>query len=125
LSLNVYAGVRNFIADMDQVFENCRLYNGVESHVGQMGIRIKNEYLNYLKTYKLVERFEEDKPENRFVIDESTFDIRNTNEPDQEEISESELPKDSVHQMNERNNTEHMKTINNPSSVHNVVKNDN
>jgi len=31
--------------DMDLVFYNCRLYNGIESEVGQIGTSLHEEYL--------------------------------------------------------------------------------
>ena len=30
--------------DMDQVFINCALYNGIENEVGKAGIEVKEEY---------------------------------------------------------------------------------
>ena len=30
--------------DMNQVFINCSLYNGAESEVGKIGVRVKDEY---------------------------------------------------------------------------------
>ena len=120
LSLNVYPTVHDFITDMDLVFENCRLYNGTEAHVGQMGVRVKNEYLNFLKTFKLVERFGESK-ENKFVIDESCFDPKNNaNELYMEEISDSEIPKDMVRQMNEKNEMEIESNPNYTDSLQNL-----
>ena len=33
-----YEKIEDFMDDMDLVFHNCRLYNGTESDVGQIGI---------------------------------------------------------------------------------------
>lgn len=88
---------------MEQVFINCRLYNGVESPVGQMGIRVHNEYLNLLKSFKLVERFGDEKELQKFRLDEADFETRAAaGDGYKEEISESELPADSIRRMNER-----------------------
>ena len=39
-----YSKIQEFMEDMDQVFINCTLYNGHESEVGKIGIRVKDEY---------------------------------------------------------------------------------
>ena len=98
--------MHDFIVDMDQVFENCKLYNGTESHVGQMGVRVKNEYLNFLKIYNLVERFGEKNGENNFEISAGFMNQKNSKEIVTEELSDSELPKDSVIRMNDKNRIE-------------------
>ena len=33
------------MSDMELVFYNCKLYNGVESDVGQIGVAVHEEYL--------------------------------------------------------------------------------
>lgn len=94
---------------MEQVFINCRLYNGVESPVGQMGIRVHNEYLNLLKTFQLVDRFGTEKELQKFQLDESVFETRVGNGPTdvfRDDISESELPADSILKMNEKADVE-------------------
>ena len=96
----------DFIADMDQVFENCKLYNGTESHVGQMGVRVKNEFLNFLKVYNLVERFGEKNGDNNFEISAGFLDHKASKDIVAEELSESEVPRDSVIRMNDKNQRE-------------------
>lgn len=43
---------------MDQVYINCRLYNGTDSFVGKIGVDVNREYDNLLQAYGLKERFE-------------------------------------------------------------------
>jgi hypothetical protein len=38
LSHNLYDNFHQFKEDLDLVFFNCQLYNGTDSHVGQMGV---------------------------------------------------------------------------------------
>ena len=40
-----YSKLQEFMDDMDLVFYNCRLYNGIESEVGQIGTSLHEEYL--------------------------------------------------------------------------------
>ena len=99
---------------MEQVFFNCRVYNGVESPVGQMGVRVHNEYSNLLKTFNLVERFSEENQQAKFSLEEGCFEDKPANnEGFGEEISESELPGDSIRQMNEKNEAQHERDNNN------------
>ena len=39
-----YEKIQDFMADMELVFYNCRLYNGTESQVGQIGVAVNEEY---------------------------------------------------------------------------------
>ena len=39
-----YQGIQEFMQDMELVFHNCRLYNGVESEVGLIGVQVHQEY---------------------------------------------------------------------------------
>jgi len=39
-----YDKAQEFMDDMELVFYNCRLYNGIESEVGQIGTSIQEEY---------------------------------------------------------------------------------
>ena len=39
-----YQRIEDFMGDMELVFHNCRLYNGVESEVGQIGVTVHQEY---------------------------------------------------------------------------------
>lgn len=101
--MNVYATLQDFISDMELVFLNCRLYNGVESPVGQMGSRVHSEYSALLRNFNLQERFGEEKEATKFILDETCFDTKNNqNEPYMEGFSDSELPKDSIQQMNQK-----------------------
>lgn len=40
-----YASISDFMADMELVFYNCRVYNGIQSEVGQIGVTVQQEYL--------------------------------------------------------------------------------
>ena len=88
---------------MDQVFTNCRLYNGVESPVGQMGIRVQHEYTNLLNTFRLVERFCDEKKTHKFQLDDSCFETKpGAPKVFKEDISDSEVPADCIIRMNEQ-----------------------
>ena len=39
-----YQGIQDFMDDMELVFYNCKLYNGVESEVGQIGVSVHRDY---------------------------------------------------------------------------------
>jgi len=41
-----YEKIQDFMEDMELVFYNCRLYNGTESDVGQIGVSVHEEYRN-------------------------------------------------------------------------------
>ena len=41
-----YHSIQEFIDDMELVFHNCKLYNGTESEVGQIGLMIQQEFHN-------------------------------------------------------------------------------
>ena len=36
---------------MDQVFENCEIYNGLDSYVGKIGYNLKNQYMRLLEQH--------------------------------------------------------------------------
>lgn len=113
--MNVYPSLQDFISDVELVFYNCRLYNGAESPVGQMGIRVHSEYSALLKNFNLLERFGDEKEAKKFVLDEFCFENNNNqNEAFVEGFSDSELPKDSIRQMNEKheNNIESNNHVN-------------
>ena len=38
---------------MDLIFNNCLLYNGINSYVGEMCLRVKNEYKNLFEKFNL------------------------------------------------------------------------
>lgn len=42
---------------MELVFLNCRLYNGVESYVGEIGINVNREYDNLILAFGFKEKF--------------------------------------------------------------------
>lgn len=101
---------------MELVFFNCRLYNGVESPVGQMGVRINTEYTTLLKSLNFLERFGDEKEITKFILDDACFDAKNCNEAFVDGISDSELPRDSILQMNEKNEAYHQ--MSNTSNNH-------
>jgi len=39
-----YGSIAEFVADMELVFYNCKLYNGEHTGVGQMGKQVHDEY---------------------------------------------------------------------------------
>ena len=45
---NQYNKMQEFMDDMELVFYNCRLYNGIESEVGQIGTALQEEYLKII-----------------------------------------------------------------------------
>ncbi|CAK85479.1 unnamed protein product (macronuclear) [Paramecium tetraurelia] len=49
LNVNAYKNFREFHADMLLVFDNCVLYNGNQSAIGQIGVSIKSEYLSQVE----------------------------------------------------------------------------
>lgn len=54
---------------MDQVFYNCRIYNGTESFVGKIGVDVNREYDNLLQAYGLKERFENKVDTNALIAE--------------------------------------------------------
>jgi hypothetical protein len=91
---------------MDQVFINCRLYNGPDSPIGQLGNRIHHEYMGLLKSMRLVERFGDEKELQKFQLDEAAFETRAApTDVFREDISDSELPAEAIQQMNEKGET--------------------
>ena len=42
---------------MELVFLDCRLYNGVESYVGEIGVNVNREYDNLILAYGFKEKF--------------------------------------------------------------------
>lgn len=67
LNLNLYNNVDEFLNDMSLVFNNCRLYNGLDSYVGKIGISVRKEYDRLLGMYNFVERFQ-DSPQTHLSI---------------------------------------------------------
>jgi ankyrin repeat protein len=57
LSSNFYNLSEDFVKDMEQVFLNCRIYNGVEGYVGNIGIKIHDEFKTLMGNYKFEERY--------------------------------------------------------------------
>ncbi|CAD8144614.1 unnamed protein product [Paramecium octaurelia] len=49
LNSNVYTSCQEFYDDVMQVFENCILYNGETSEVGQIGLNIRQEFQSQLE----------------------------------------------------------------------------
>lgn len=58
LNLNVYSDVRAWMADMELIFFNCKIYNGTESEVGRIGVECKNTLSKLLNLYKIQEKFD-------------------------------------------------------------------
>ena len=117
--MNVYSNLDEFLRDMELVFSNCKTYNGTESHVGQIGVRIHNEYQSLLKNYKLKERFEGENYD--FHLSENVFEGEGAikEEAIVEELSDSELPQDSIPQMNARQEIPVENPKENQTSAHN------
>ena len=49
----VYTNLKEYCEDMDLIFNNCFLYNGINSYVGEMCCKVKNEYNKLFAKYKL------------------------------------------------------------------------
>ena len=39
-----YEKIQDFMDDMELVFYNCKVYNGTESDVGQIGVAVQKDY---------------------------------------------------------------------------------
>lgn len=66
-------------------------------------MRVHNEYSSMVNSMRLVERFGDEKEAQKFQLEENLFDSNNNqNEVFREEISDSEVPADSIGKMNER-----------------------
>ncbi|CAD8138801.1 unnamed protein product [Paramecium octaurelia] len=57
LNVNAYKNFREFHTDMLLVFDNCVLYNGNQSAIGQIGVNIKSEYLSLIEQNGLIKYF--------------------------------------------------------------------
>lgn len=73
--------------------------------MGRLGVRAHNEYTSMLASMKLVERFGEEKEGQKFQLEDGLFEGNAQGEVFREEISDSELPADSIGKMNERGET--------------------
>ena len=49
LKENQYSKLQEYMDDMELVFYNCRLYNGYESEVGQIGTSLQEEYIRLVE----------------------------------------------------------------------------
>lgn len=58
IDMNMYSKATEFLEDMELVFMNCRMYNGVDSYIGKIGVDVNREYDNLLQSYNFKERFE-------------------------------------------------------------------
>lgn len=67
LALNIYGKVQDFVKDMELVFYNCRIYNGVESHVGRIGLEVAKEWESLQRAFNLMGKYE-NQP-NHFNLD--------------------------------------------------------
>jgi hypothetical protein len=61
------------------VFINCRIYNGTESLVGKIGIQVQTETENFVRDFKLRERFGTEEEQQRFNLDCIRNDLAQTN----------------------------------------------
>ena len=52
---------------MELVFNNCRLYNGVESYVGEIGVNVNRVYDNLLQDYNFKDRFAAEEDSNKIA----------------------------------------------------------
>lgn len=89
LALNVYRNVGEFVNDVSLIFHNCKLYNGVDSVVGKMGVEVAKEWESLQKTYNLLGRFGEDQA--RFSLDKGV-DIAKIFESEIKEVQNKILP---------------------------------
>ena len=48
-----YTNLKEYCEDMELIFNNCLLYNGINSYVGEMCLRVKNEYKNLFEKFNL------------------------------------------------------------------------
>ena len=48
-----YTNLKEYCEDMDLIFNNCFLYNGINSNVGEICSRVKNEYNKLFIKFKL------------------------------------------------------------------------
>ena len=105
-----------FLADLDQIFINCRIYNGSESIVGRIGTQVQTETEGMIRGLRLRERFGSSEEQKRFMIDaqnavgqdigtmnlsNAALDIQNTRNNSENEQSEDDIPK---HQVPYHNN---------------------
>lgn len=91
LNLNIYNQVDEFLNDMSLVFNNCRLYNGVDSYVGKIGVNVRKEYDRLLGMYNFVERFQNSgQVHPSFLITEELQNKLKANEQVKDPIEEKE-----------------------------------
>ena len=48
-----YTNLKEYCDDMDLIFNNCILYNGINSYIGEICLRVKNEYKNLFEKFNL------------------------------------------------------------------------
>ena len=48
-----YTNLKEYCDDMDLIFNNCFLYNGINSYVGEICLRVKNEYKKLFQKFNL------------------------------------------------------------------------
>ncbi len=66
----MYDSLSEFLDDLEQVFINCRIYNGTESIVGRIGTQVQNECENLIRDLKLRERFGSDQERKKFMLND-------------------------------------------------------
>ena len=57
MSHNVYENIGEWISDIELVFFNCKKYNGIQSEVGQIGMKCQEEFNRLIEIYGIKERF--------------------------------------------------------------------
>ena len=83
-----------FLGDMSQVFINCKLYNGVESPVGKIGVNVRREYDRLLSTYNFVERFQNSQQVHPSLLFIQSLQSKEEEKNDDLPQQEKAVPKD-------------------------------
>ena len=86
LQLNVYDDLQAFLYDINLVFSNCKLYNGVESQVGKLGIQIMEETESLIKQSQIEEKF--GKENQKEIWDKILDEILEIKENEKSEINQ-------------------------------------
>ena len=94
LNQNIYQDVQMFLGDMSQVFINCKLYNGVESPVGKIGVNVRREYDRLLSTYNFVERFQNSQQVHPSLLFIQSLQSKEEEKNDDLPQQEKAVPKD-------------------------------
>ena len=114
----MYASISEFLADLDQVFLNCRMYNGTDSIVGRIGIQVQAETEQLIRDFKLRERFGSEQEKKKFQLGEvnlqqyqarkeSNVKADTQNQESGNEHSDDDIPRHNVpyHKNEQENHT--------------------